>query len=72
MELLIVSVALCLLGVLANRYGYDSRSRLRSPEEHFAAGGMIWETRELRAEPTAVGAPAHERGVLTRMSRLHL
>jgi hypothetical protein len=69
MELLIVVSALGLLGVLANRYGSDSRSRLRSPEEHFAARGMTWETHELGAAPTPSGAPAHKHGVLARLSQ---
>ena len=58
MELLIVVSALCLLGVLANCYGHDSRSRLRSREEHAAAAGMTWDARELRADSTPSGAPA--------------
>ena len=40
MELLIIVLAVCLLGVLANRYGYDSRDRLRSAEERFSAEGL--------------------------------
>jgi hypothetical protein len=43
MELLIVVAALCLLGILANRYGHDSRRRLYSPEEQAAAAGMTWD-----------------------------
>lgn len=30
------------LGLLTLRYGYDSRDRLYSPEEEFAAFGMTW------------------------------
>jgi hypothetical protein len=46
MELLIVVAALCLLGILANRYGHDSRRRLYSPEEHAAAAGLTWDARD--------------------------
>jgi hypothetical protein len=47
MELLIIIVALVLLGLLAARYGYDSRTRLRSGEEDAAARGMTWDTLDL-------------------------
>jgi hypothetical protein len=43
MEFLIVITALCLLGILANRFGYDSRSRLHSWEEQAAAAGLAWD-----------------------------
>jgi hypothetical protein len=39
MELLVIVLALCVLGLLAGRYGYDSRSQLRSREEEAAAFG---------------------------------
>jgi hypothetical protein len=45
MELLIFVLAVCLLGVLANRYGHDSRDRLRSAEERFSADGLDWVAR---------------------------
>ena len=53
MELLIVVSALCLLGVLANRYGHDSRPRLSSDEERLSAQGFAWGS---QAEPH-VAAP---------------
>jgi hypothetical protein len=40
MELLIVVIALCLLGLLANRYGHDSRDRFSSDEERLSAQGL--------------------------------
>ncbi len=40
MELLVMLVALIALGLLAQRYGYDSRDRLRSAEERLAAAGF--------------------------------
>ncbi len=43
MAILILLAALILLGVLANRYGYDSRDRLRSDDEVRAAAGFRWE-----------------------------
>jgi hypothetical protein len=44
MELWIALVALRAMGLLAARYGCDSRSRLRSKEEHAAAAGMTLAT----------------------------
>ncbi len=43
MAILILLAALILLGVLANRYGYDSRERLRTDDEIRAAAGLGWE-----------------------------
>ena len=43
MAILILLAALILLGVLANRYGYDSRDRLRSDDEVRATAGFRWE-----------------------------
>ncbi len=41
--ILIVLLALVVaLGLLAHRYGYDSRDRLYSAEAEFAASGMTW------------------------------
>jgi hypothetical protein len=48
MELLVIVLALCVLGLLASRYGYDSRDGLRSHEEEAAVTGMTWEARPLR------------------------
>lgn len=42
MEFVLITVVLSLLGLLANRYGYDSRVRSQSPEERAAAHGMRW------------------------------
>jgi hypothetical protein len=43
MELLIIVLALCLLGTLANMFGVDSRYGLRSHEEEAADYGMSWD-----------------------------
>ena len=43
MELLIMALALCALGLLAVRFGHDSRARLRSSEEQAATWGMAWD-----------------------------
>ena len=43
MELLIITLALCLLGALANMFGVDSRNGLRSHEEEAAEYGMNWD-----------------------------
>jgi hypothetical protein len=47
MELLVITAALCALGVLATHYGYDSRARLQSTEEQAAATGMAWDAHNL-------------------------
>jgi hypothetical protein len=44
--LLIIVVAVCLIGALANRYGHDSRDRLCSAEERFSAQGFEWAARD--------------------------
>jgi hypothetical protein len=40
MDLIVILAALIALGVLAHRYGYDSRDRLPSAEERLAAAGF--------------------------------
>jgi hypothetical protein len=47
MELLVIVFALCMLGLLATRFGYDSRDGLRSREEDAASTGMIWDAHPL-------------------------
>jgi len=42
MELVIIVIMLCTLGVLAAHFGVDSRGGLRSDEERAAAYGMTW------------------------------
>lgn len=44
MEALIPVVALVTLGLLAHRFGADSRPAIRSEEDRLAATGMIWES----------------------------
>jgi hypothetical protein len=48
MELWVLVLALCLLGLLATSFGYDSSPGLRSHEEEAADFGMTWDARELR------------------------
>jgi hypothetical protein len=48
MELLIIVLALCVLGLLAISFGHDSRGGLRSHEEDYAANGMTWDSSLLR------------------------
>jgi hypothetical protein len=43
MELLVIVLGLCALGLLAGRYGYDSRSQLRSREHEAASFGLTWD-----------------------------
>jgi hypothetical protein len=45
MELLSIARALGALGLLAARFGYDSRAGLHSPEERAAVDGMRWGAR---------------------------
>ena len=54
MELLVIVLAFCALGVLAGRYGYDSRDGLPSREELAAAAGMSWGN----AEPAQARRPS--------------
>ena len=44
MELLIIVLALCVLGLLANMFGTDSRHGFRSREEEIARYGMVWDS----------------------------
>lgn len=43
MELLIAFLALVALGLLAARFGYDSRDGYRSHEHELASYGMTWD-----------------------------
>jgi hypothetical protein len=43
MELLIIVFALCVLGLLANMFGADSRVGVHSSEEEAAGYGMVWD-----------------------------
>ena len=43
MEFLVIVLGLCVLGLLAGRYVYDSRGQLRSREEQAASVGMAWD-----------------------------
>lgn len=47
MELLIIVAGLCLLAILALRFGSDSRPRAYSEEEHYARLGMTWDAAQL-------------------------
>lgn len=58
MELLIGIGALCLLGILANRYGRDSRDGTHSDEERLRALGFTWGS-EAAPAVAAQRAPAH-------------
>ena len=42
MEIVILVTILIALGVLASRYGQDSRERLSSAEERLATAGFQW------------------------------
>jgi hypothetical protein len=44
MMLLIIGVAVCLLGVLANRYGHDSRDSVPYADARYFAQRLEWET----------------------------
>jgi hypothetical protein len=46
MELVFVVAVLILFGILANLFGYDSRSVPLSKEHEFARLGVVWEFRD--------------------------
>jgi hypothetical protein len=48
MELWVLVLALCVLGLLATYFGCDSTPGLRSHEEEAADFGMTWDARKLR------------------------
>jgi hypothetical protein len=56
-EALIVVVALISLGMLAMRFGADSRPSIHSEEHRLAVGGMVWDAMS-RPEPVADRLPA--------------
>ena len=51
MEIVILVTVLSALGVLAYRYGHDSRERLSSAEERLARGGFRWADGSTPARP---------------------
>ncbi len=60
MELLVILSLFIGLAILAVRYGYDSRDRLRSAEDILGAQGLAWGS---QADPSAatsrlIGRPA--------------
>ena len=63
MEALIVVVALISLGMLAMRFGADSRPSIQSEEHRLAAGGMVWDAMSRPApvaDPQAASATVDE------------
>jgi hypothetical protein len=50
-EWIVILALVVALGVLAQRYGYDSRDRPRSAEERLAAAGVTWEEGQPEQEP---------------------
>ena len=54
MEPLAILAALTALGLLAQRYGHDSRERSRSPEERLAVAGF--HSADRGVAPTALAA----------------
>lgn len=60
METLVALAAILCLGVLAIRFGADSRPRLRSHEHRLADSGMAWDPLSRpTVPPTAISPPAH-------------
>jgi hypothetical protein len=57
MDLLIVLVSLCGLGLHAYRFGADSRQTARSEEHELARRGLVWQR-----VPRPVRASARRRG----------
>src|ERR671939_323174 len=48
MELLLFVLVVCVIGILATRFGYDSRAVPYSSEHQFARYGMVWEVHNAR------------------------
>ena len=58
MELIIATILIVALGILANRYGYDSRARLHSRERQMASYEASWRQSEtVRRVETASQQP---------------
>jgi hypothetical protein len=64
MEILGLMVGLCGLGVLAMRFGRDSRATLRSEEQRLASLGLTW-----HGKPGAAPRSARLNGVVREPSR---
>ena len=66
MDVIVILAFLVMLGILAKRYGHDSRERPRSPQERLAASGFAWEdwprpavpASRAATSPGVAGAPA--------------
>lgn len=78
MEALIAVVTLVALGLLARRFGADSRPALRSEEHRFALAGMLWDAparphapvvRSLLWEPTFVAGASPSFPTLRALDR---
>jgi hypothetical protein len=50
MELLILVIGLIVIGILAVRFGYDSRSVPYSKEQELATYGVVWDMRHAHME----------------------
>jgi hypothetical protein len=59
MEILLFIGGLCALGVLAMRFGYDSRDDFRSPEETLANFGFAWHGKPGRPQRTPRRKPVN-------------
>jgi hypothetical protein len=55
MELIVAVVILALLGVLTQRFGYDSRDGMRSKEYDLARCGVVWDSPREQAQHRASG-----------------
>jgi hypothetical protein len=65
MDMMFVFLGLVVLGVLALRYGYDSRERFQSKEQELACFGMQWP--EFQGRPLA--RPVRRLGIQGRVRR---
>ena len=72
MDVIVILAFLVILGVLANRYGHDSRERPRSPEERLAASGFAWEDRPRPAAPASRATTSPGAAVAPARPRLTL
>ena len=69
MEALGVIAAFLLLGVLAVRFGADSRYGLRSKEEQYAARGLTWQDLWPERVPATASAPRQFAAAALRRAR---
>ena len=69
MEIVLLLVGLCVLGILANHFGADSRPGITSSEHFMAAHGLVWNGSPIEVRHWPAPQPAN--GVVTRPAAAH-